>query len=74
MTQNLNFLQKQLNHDNGNTNLSNDPRLLQQVLINLGTLNGTFLVKVNVNVFAETTRVVVSDCFGIAECCQQPTE
>ena len=73
MTQNLNFLRKQLSQDNGNTNLSNDPRLLQQILIDLGALNGTFLVKVNVNVFAESTRVVISDCFGIAECCQQTT-
>lgn len=53
------------------TDLGNDSRLLQQVLLDHGALYGAFLVKVDVNVLAETTGVVVPDSLGITKSCKQ---
>ena len=41
------------------THLVDNPRLLQEVLFNHGTLDDTIGRKVNINVLAKTTRVVV---------------
>ena len=49
--------------------LSADSGLLQQVLLHLGPFDGSSLVEVDVDVFAETAGVVVPDGFGVAERC-----
>lgn len=49
--------------------LADNTRLLQQVLLNPGSLYHTFLVEVDVNVLAEATGVVIADSFGIAKGC-----
>lgn len=47
-----------------------DSRFLQQVLLYFGALDGTTLVKVDVNVFAEAAGVVITDGLGIPKCCR----
>lgn len=47
--------------------LSTDSGLLQQVLLDLGSLDGSSLVEMDVDVFPETRRVVVADCFSVAK-------
>lgn len=49
------------------TSLADDACLLQQVLIDLGALYCTLLVEMNVDVLAETARVVVSDGLRVPE-------
>ncbi len=47
--------------------LSTDSGFLQQVLLYLGSLYGSSLVEMDVNVFPKTGRVVIADCFSVAE-------
>ena len=47
--------------------LVHDPRLLQQVLVHLRTLDHTVLVEVDVDVLSEPGGVVVTDSFGVTE-------
>ena len=48
-------------------NLSDDAGLLQEVLLNQGSLDDTVLVEVHINVLSETRRVVVTDRLGVSE-------
>lgn len=41
--------------------------LLKKVVVNVSTQRIAFKVKVNVHVFAKTTRIVISNCLGIAK-------
>ncbi len=43
--------------------------LLQQVLLDLGSLDGSSLVEVDVDVFPEAAGVVVTDGFSVPEGC-----
>ena len=52
------------------THLVDNPWLLQEVLFNHGTLDDTIGRKVNVNVLAKTTRVVVALRFCITKGCR----
>lgn len=45
--------------------LATDPGLLQQVLLDLGALDGTPLVEVDIDVLPKAARVVVADGLGI---------
>ena len=45
--------------------LSADPGLLQQVLLYLGSLDGSSLVEVDVDVLPEARGVVVTDGFSV---------
>lgn len=47
--------------------LATDPGLLQQVLLDLGALDGTPLVEVDINVLPKAAGVVVADGLGIAK-------
>lgn len=47
--------------------LSTDSGFLQQVLLYLGSLYGSSLVEMDVNVFPKTRRVVVADGFSVAK-------
>ena len=50
--------------------LSADAGLLQQVLLYLGSLDGSSLVEVDVDVLPEAGRVVVPDRLGVPERCR----
>lgn len=50
--------------------LSHDSGLLQQVLLDFRPFDHTVVAEVDVDVLAETGRVVVSDRFGISEGCR----
>ena len=52
-------------------NLSDDAGLLQEVLLNKGSLDDTVLVEVHINVLSETRRVVVSGGLGVTERLEQ---
>ena len=47
--------------------LADDARLLEEILLDKGTLDDTILVKVDVNVLSEARRVVVADGLGVTE-------
>ena len=47
--------------------LSTNSGFLQQVLLYLGSLYGSSLVEMDVDVFSKTRRVVVADCFSVAK-------
>ena len=47
--------------------LVDDTRLLEQVLFYLSALYHTFLVEVDVNILAESTRIVIPDRLGITK-------
>ena len=49
--------------------LVDQTRFLQQILLNLGTLDDSSVSEVDVNVLAKTGGVVVADGFGIAKSC-----
>ena len=49
------------------THLVNDARLLQQVLFDLGTYYWSTCIKMNVNVFAKSARIVIPNCLGISK-------
>lgn len=51
--------------------LGHDSRLLQEVLLDLGAFYHALIVEVDVDVFAETGRVVVSHGFRVAEGCDK---
>ena len=51
------------------THLVNNPRFLQEVLLDHGTLDDTIGCKVDVNVLAKTTRVVITFCLCITKGC-----
>lgn len=53
--------------------LADDARLLKEVLVDFGALYRALLIKVNINVLAEPTRVVVANRFCIAERCKDRT-
>ena len=67
----INLTLSKCNKKKQTVNLSNNSWLLQQILLYLGALDGTFLIKMNVNVFAKSTRVVIPDCLGITKCYKQ---
>lgn len=47
--------------------LSTDSGFLQQVLLYLGSLYGSSLVEMDIDVFPKTRRVVIADCFSVAK-------
>ena len=47
--------------------LVDNPGFLQKILLDFGSFDGALTVEHDVDVFAETRRVVVADGFGIAE-------
>ena len=47
--------------------LADDARLLEEILLDKGTLDDTILVKVDINVLSEARRVVVADGLGVTE-------
>lgn len=49
------------------SHLSTHSRLLQQVLLYLGSFDGSSLVEVDVDVFSKATGVVVTDRLGVAK-------
>ena len=53
--------------------LVTEPGLLQQVLLNLGAFYRAGLVEVNIDVFPESARVVISHGLGISERCETNT-
>ncbi len=53
--------------------LRHDARLLQQILFDVGALDGAVLVEADVDVLAEARRVVVAHRLGVAECCVKKT-
>ena len=52
------------------SHLPADAGLLQQVLLYLGSLDGSSLVEVDVDVLPEAGRVVVPDRLGVPERCR----
>ena len=50
--------------------LADDAGLLQQILLNQGTLNDAILVEVHINILAEARRVVVADRLGVTKGCK----
>lgn len=51
--------------------LSADPGLLQQVLLNLGPLDGSPFVEVDVNVLPKSAGVVITDRLCIPKSCRE---
>lgn len=49
------------------THLSTHTRLLQQVLLYLGSFNGPSLVEVDIYILPKATGVVVTNCLGVAK-------
>jgi len=50
------------------THLVNNAGFLKQILLNLGTFYWSAGVKVNIDIFAESARVVIPNCFRISKC------
>ena len=51
------------------THLRDNSGFLKEVLFDLGTFYTPSLIKVDINVLAESARVVIPDCFCISKCC-----
>ena len=51
----------------GHLVLTNNSRLLQEVLVNPGTLDSSILVEVDVNVFPEPARVIIPHSLCVAK-------
>ena len=47
--------------------LRHDSRFLQQVLLDIGTFDGAVFVETDVDVLAETWRVIIPHSFGISK-------
>lgn len=54
-------------HQGAGTHLVDNSGLLQEILLNLGSLNGSLMIKVDVDVLPKSTGIVISDGFGISK-------
>ena len=58
----------------GHTHLGDNSRFLKQILLNPGTFNRAFVIKVDINVLPKSTGVVISNCLRITKCFKKDSE
>jgi len=50
------------------TNLLDYSWFFQQVLLNLSTFNNSISCEMDIYVFSKSTRIIITDSFGISKC------